>query len=267
MGKPFVGNNNAFGYDPASFGRQPLSSINKGYDLPALNNPPPRATTLADYDNLGLSAPNDPRNNGALGYTNGIQDPLSVITNGIQDFPTDQWIENQGTWQTNPGVNYTPEDLEAQRPKFDYMGRPLGNGGQVQWDENGRPLEEVNAQRAAQGLPPLGNYDASMNTTSSGGGTSPDIGRESHLNRRDSNPVSNPQSPYTMDYFMGDNGGNFAGNDLSNFNTGDYWDGMNGNPNAGSSVMSTIQDLGIDPQMLLANPALLELILQNSGLV
>ena len=84
-------------------------------------------------------------------------------------------------YQSTPSAfnNATP-----QRPGtgFDYMGRPLGYGGQVLWDEQGNALAGAQAQYAAQGLPAFPNHpqqgsnDSVGFTLHPGQGFNPEVG-------------------------------------------------------------------------------------------
>lgn len=246
VGSPFIGpvdRQIKGSFDPSNFGRQPLNPNNKGgFSLPPAI--PPR--TLGDYDEAGIPIPNDPRNNGALGFVDGEQTFNSFILNGPQDFPVDDWIYNQGTWQTNPGVQYSEADLEAQRPKFDYMGRPLDDGGQVQWDENGNPLDAINIQREAQGLPPLGGYNPSM---------SQGVDPQAHLMDTDGRGIPQGFSSQPPQPYLG--GGRPALGSMPKGNLGA------GNTSDSGQIQKTlryISELGFDPLEVIQNPALMNML-------
>src|SRR3990167_7998610 len=106
---------------------------------------------LSTYDLFGVNAPNDPRNSmgfmgpGSFNPSN-FFDPNFMLNQQLAGmvgnqslsnpfgtpFPTSQWTYGDGYW-SNSGAHapLTAEQREAQRPKFDFAGNPLGPGQQV----------------------------------------------------------------------------------------------------------------------------------------
>ena len=138
---------------------------------PPVNYAPARPTSLADYDKLGLSAPNDPRKT----HQNQLMDDpyfglFSMLGGTLDPYAGQegQWTQQNGVWGNSYGGG------QPQAPRFDFAGNPLGPGGAVYTEDLGgmNPAGAYN--------PPPGVFNTGIEKYL-GGGRTFNPGAERHL--------------------------------------------------------------------------------------
>ena len=123
-------------------------------------------TGAGAYDTKGFGSgdinlrPPDPVAFNGVGY-NPITNPSGTNAPSMDPNSFEWWMVNGGLDVPNVDrsgsyVSDAPEGgygVDNPFQGYDYMGRPLGYGGQVIWDENGNVIPEVAAQYESMGIP------------------------------------------------------------------------------------------------------------------